>query len=140
MNREMKLWGGLLQECKDDIKNGKNLNCFVSSYLQQRSEAGYADLPGEGVTKDGWMTDLLLTYMAASPIEAGSDTTSNAMITCILMMLNHPHVLRRAREEIDAVVGDDRIPDFEDEEKLPYFTACVKESLRRRPPVIMGKF
>jgi hypothetical protein len=140
LHREMELWGGLLQECKDDIKNGRNSNCFVTCYLQRRSEAGYSDAPGKGVTADGWIRDMLLTYVAATPLEAGSDTTAITIETFILFMLSHPHILRRVREEMDAVVGDDRMPNFEDEGKLPYLAPCIMETLRRRPPVIMGMF
>jgi hypothetical protein len=134
----MELWGGLLEECKHDIKNGRNLNSFIASYILQRNEAGYHDAPGKGVTADGWMRDLLLAYVAATPLEAGSDTTSTVIQAFILFMLSHPHVLRRVREEMDSVIGDDRMPGFEDEEKLPYLVACIKETLRRRPPIIMG--
>ncbi|KAJ7771576.1 cytochrome P450 [Mycena metata] len=38
--------------------------------------------------------------------------------------------VKKAQAEIDAVVGQDRFPDFDDEASLPYVTACMKESLR----------
>uniref|UniRef100_A0A0W0FW70 Cytochrome P450 n=1 Tax=Moniliophthora roreri TaxID=221103 RepID=A0A0W0FW70_MONRR len=52
----------------------------------------------------------------------------------ILFMLWYPEVLKKAREEVDRVVGSDRLPTFEDEEQLPYVMACIKELLRCRPP------
>lgn len=55
------------------------------------------------------------------------------------MMLAHPEVLQKVRAEVDRVVGSDRMPSFEDEPNLPYLVACIKETLRRRPPSIMGK-
>lgn len=55
------------------------------------------------------------------------------------MMLAHPEVLQKVRAEVDRVVGSDRMPTFEDEPNLPYLVACIKETLRRRPPSIMGK-
>jgi cytochrome P450 len=61
------------------------------------------------------------------------------MQSFLMFMISHPHVLQKLREEIEAKVGDDRMPGFEDEGNLPYLVACIKETLRRRPPTIMGK-
>ena len=35
-------------------------------------------------------------------------------------MLFHPAAQRKAQQEIDAVVGQDRLPTFEDRASLPY--------------------
>jgi cytochrome P450 len=45
-------------------------------------------------------------------------------------MAMHPDIQRKAQAEIDAVVGQDRLPDFSDRAKLPYVNAIVKETLR----------
>ena len=45
------------------------------------------------------------------------------------MTLN-PDVLRRAQEEIDRVVGSERLPSFSDREDLPFINAVLKETLR----------
>lgn len=45
-------------------------------------------------------------------------------------MTLYPAVFKRAQEEIDRVVGDDRLPSFTDRNKLPYINAIVKETLR----------
>ncbi|KAL6304972.1 cytochrome P450 [Sparassis latifolia] len=135
---EMQLWGGLLNDDKNALRKGIARESFVNSYLRARGDAGHEDAPGCGVTEDGWMRDKLLAYTAATVLEAGSDTTASAMQSFVLFMLSHPHVLQRAREEIDRVVGPDRMPSFEDEEQLPYLIACIKETLRRRAPTIMG--
>ena len=47
----------------------------------------------------------------------------------VAMTLN-PHVQVRARAELDAVVGWDRLPDFSDRMALPYVNAIVKELFR----------
>jgi cytochrome P450 len=53
-------------------------------------------------------------------------------------MLLHPEVQERAHEELDRVIGDKRLPQFEDEAALPMVRAIVKETLRWRPPTVMG--
>jgi hypothetical protein len=54
------------------------------------------------------------------------------------MVLN-PEVLAKAQAEIDAVVGRERPPSFKDMADLPYIRAMVKETLRWRPVVPLGK-
>jgi cytochrome P450 len=48
-------------------------------------------------------------------------------------MMLHPEVQRKAREELDAVVGRSRLPDFSDKENLPYVFAIYKELIRWHP-------
>ncbi|KAL3580190.1 hypothetical protein D5086_018025 [Populus alba] len=50
-------------------------------------------------------------------------------------LVNHPAAFKKLREEIDSVVGTERLVDEEDIPNLPYFQACVKEAMRLNPPV-----
>lgn len=45
------------------------------------------------------------------------------------MVLN-PHVLQRAQEELDRVLGEGDLPTFDDRDKLPYVNALVHETMR----------
>ena len=45
-------------------------------------------------------------------------------------MILYPEVAQKARAEIDAVVGQDRLPSFADRERLPYINALVLEVMR----------
>lgn len=45
-------------------------------------------------------------------------------------MLHFPEVMHKAQAELDAVVGSDRMPEFEDKDSLPYINALVNETLR----------
>ena len=42
----------------------------------------------------------------------------------------YPDAQRAAQEELDRVVGPDRLPDFSDRENLPYVEAFYKECAR----------
>lgn len=55
------------------------------------------------------------------------------------MMVVHPEVQRKAQEEIDRVVGGDRLPTFADQSSLPYVGALVKEVFRCHPVAPLGK-
>ena len=48
-------------------------------------------------------------------IEAGSETTSQALNNIIVGLLSNPSVVDKAHEELDRVVGSDRTPTLEDE-------------------------
>jgi hypothetical protein len=68
-------------------------------------------------------------------MEGGSDTSSSIIIAFAQAMTRWPDVQKRAQQEIDAAVGEDRSPAWEDYEKLAYVAAIVKESMRWRPVV-----
>ncbi|KAJ7498243.1 cytochrome P450 [Mycena galericulata] len=61
---------------------------------------------------------------------AGADTTVSVFATFILGMLANPEAQKAAQREIDALIGDTRLPNFQDEPALPYVSAIVKEALR----------
>lgn len=71
-------------------------------------------------------------------IEAGSETTSSSLNSCILYLAANPQVQARANEEITRTIGDSRSPTFADEPQLPYIRAMVKEILRIRPVTTIG--
>ena len=54
-------------------------------------------------------------------------------------MALYPEVQKKAQAEIDAVVGPNRLPDFEDRPSLPYINAIVKESSRWHLVVPLGR-
>jgi len=58
--------------------------------------------------------------------------------TLTLAMVLYPDAFWKARSEIDAVVGQDRLPDFFDKESSPYTCAIVKEVLRWIPVTPLG--
>ncbi|KAH7887277.1 cytochrome P450 [Phlebopus sp. FC_14] len=74
-----------------------------------------------------------MAWLAGIMLGAGSETTSGSLLSFVLAMVLHPEVVRKAQAEIDAVVGRDRLPSYEDKEKLPYVRAILKETLRWRP-------
>ena len=60
------------------------------------------------------------------------------MACFFLAMTVFPDAQRKAQEEIDRVIGQNRLPSFEDRENLPYIDATVKEVLRWHPVAPMG--
>ena len=46
--------------------------------------------------------------------------------------------MRKAQEELDRVVGGERLPQLSDQEDLPYVSALIKELFRWTCPVPFG--
>ena len=68
------------------------------------------------------------------------------MNTFIYIMTTHSHIQARARAEVDAVIGHDRLATIEDWERLqrhdiemPYLDALTKEILRWGTVAPLGK-
>lgn len=70
--------------------------------------------------------------------EAGSDTTAASLNDFIAACLLHPEEARKAQEEIDSVIGLDRLPGFDDMAKIPYTMGFLQEVLRQRPITPVG--
>lgn len=51
----------------------------------------------------------------------------------ILAMIKYPEVQVKAQAELDAVLGRNQLPSYDDEDSLPYITAITKEVFRWQP-------
>lgn len=54
-------------------------------------------------------------------------------------MLLNPESQKKAHDELDNIVGRDRLPEFEDRPSLPYIEAMVMETLRWHPVIPFGE-
>lgn len=66
-------------------------------------------------------------YNLGTLFEAGAGTTASAMMSWMLCMVHFPKELKKLQTEVDNVVGDDRLPEFEDMINMPRVRAVVKE-------------
>ncbi|KAL0252995.1 hypothetical protein SLS55_008440 [Diplodia seriata] len=112
----MRLWEAL----KREVDKGEAPECFGKEfYLNDPMQNG--------------IDDLAAAYTCGGLVEAGSETTASSLNTFVLCMTLFPEARQRAQEEIDRVVGMERLPAWGDEVALPYTRALVKEVLRWRP-------
>ncbi|KAI9118344.1 hypothetical protein K1719_010676 [Acacia pycnantha] len=61
------------------------------------------------------------------------DNPSNAAEWALAEMMNQPEILEKATEELDKVVGKERLVEESDIPKLNYIKACLRESFRLHP-------
>ncbi|EIN10090.1 cytochrome P450, partial [Punctularia strigosozonata HHB-11173 SS5] len=119
------LYMKLLCECEERIRSGTQdgIPTFMDEVIKQQDELG--------------MTREMACYLGGTLIEGGSDTTSYSLQSLVLALTAFPEAQRKAQEEIDRVVGSDRMPNLSDFEMMPYLQALIKETHRFRPPATL---
>ena len=60
------------------------------------------------------------------------------MNSLFLALVLFPQVQTRAQAELDVAIGRDRLPTFDDRQRLPYIEALCKELLRWKLVAPMG--
>ncbi|KAJ7133369.1 cytochrome P450 [Mycena epipterygia] len=104
-----------LQETRAAMENGSAPNSVAASMITD------SDLDND-----------IIRSVTATMYFAGTETTVATFTNFCLAMLKYPEAQRKAQAEIDAVIGDHRLPDFGDEARLPFTSALVKEVGRWR--------
>ncbi|PWY84475.1 cytochrome protein [Aspergillus sclerotioniger CBS 115572] len=64
---------------------------------------------------------------------AGIYTTNMVLETFIETCTEHGEAVQKAQDELDSVIGTQRLPSFGDMDRLPYITAFISELVRWRP-------
>jgi hypothetical protein len=70
----------------------------------------------------------------------GDDTTSTNLRWILVHLANEPAILKRMQDEVDTVVGTDRLPSLDDEIKMPYTQAVILETFRRHTLLPLAMF
>ncbi|KAK9165855.1 hypothetical protein Scep_001046 [Stephania cephalantha] len=81
-----------------------------------------------------YYTEDILKGIISMMFTAGTDTTALTMEWAMSLLLNHPEVMAKAREEIDSKLQRKNILEESDLANLPYLTCIVNEALRLYPP------
>ena len=117
--------------------NGVATPSFVSCCLEnlvqsQDDKSGYEIIKDTaGVFFLGASVFVLRFDFFSRNTQAGSGSTSAAIYTIILALLQFPDVQAKAQQELDEIVGRDCLPDLCDEASLPYLSAVIKEAFRQ---------
>ncbi|KAL1753005.1 cytochrome P450 [Schizophyllum commune] len=102
------------------------------SFMKSLLEELQADDHDSGLTKER------VQGLCATAYAAGADTTLDTLTTFVFAIVNYPEVQERARAELHAVVGPDRLPEMEDRKDLPYIERIVQETFRFWPVSPLG--
>ncbi|RLL94183.1 hypothetical protein CFD26_102569 [Aspergillus turcosus] len=106
------------------------------SDVRQRTTKGEA-LPSfnhaiQEKLKQGWpgVSEIEGAEIGHHLLTGTTDTTASSLINWVAAMCLNPEAQKKAQEEIDRVVGPDRLPTDDDAERLPYTRQVIQESQR----------
>lgn len=122
--REVALFSGLVEDVRRNVEAGKAGPSFTQKWLENKEEYGISDLQA--------------AYVLGGLFSAAASTTASLAMSWVLLMVLNPQWLSKMQEELDRVVGPDRLPTFDDIPQLPMVRAVVKETARLRPVTAGG--
>ncbi|KAK7303835.1 hypothetical protein RJT34_14752 [Clitoria ternatea] len=85
-------------------------------------------------TQPDYYTDQIIKGMALAMLFGGTDSSTGTLEWSLSNLLNHPEALKKARDEVESVVGQERLLNESDIPKLPYLRKVILETLRLYPP------
>lgn len=112
------------------------LNDFVEKpydFVKQEMATGTAHHSLASSQLEGEVTveeEYDVKWLASAMYAGGADTTVSSIYAFFKAMLLYPDIQAKAQAEIDAVIGRDRLPRFEDRGHLPYVNALALEVTR----------
>lgn len=88
---------------------------------------------GEPLGREEMLNELMALFLA------GHETSANGLSWLMMLLDQHPEVVRKLQDEVDAVVGNELVS-FDHLMKLPYTRQVIDEALRLYPPAwIIGR-
>jgi C-22 sterol desaturase len=138
----MKWLTSAAEKSKRAIEAGAQVECLIDAWVKEVQDMN-ANLPeGKGNNSTKTKRDFSAREMAQAVLSflfASQDAMSSGIIYMFQHLADHPNVLAKIREEQLRVRGGDvHLPMSLDMlDQMPYLRACVKESLRVKPPVTM---
>ncbi len=120
--RALRLINGLLHErIEERRRSGQARNDLLGMLLALRDEEG-----GGALSEQEVFDQCMLSF------QAGHETSATALLWWSWLMARHPEAQQRAAEEIGQLQG--HAPTPEDQARLPWLTATLKEAMRLYPP------
>ncbi|XP_047453415.1 cytochrome P450 2F2-like [Mugil cephalus] len=103
---------------------------FLDCYLDELEKRG----------DDSTFSEDQLIMYALDLHFAGTDTTSNTLLTGFLYLMSYPDIQERCQQEIDHVLADKDRATFEDRHNMPYVQAVIHEVQRIANTVPLSVF
>ncbi|KAI0926476.1 hypothetical protein AcV7_005406 [Taiwanofungus camphoratus] len=122
------------RECKEKAIQARNLpfDTVLAEIVQGTARPSFVS---NSLTQLGSCPEIhLIKACAGTAYFAGTEAISISLSTFILAMVAYPDVQAKAQRELDDIVGKARLPNFDDQQSLPYVNAIIKEVLRWNPP------
>lgn len=123
----------------------KRFDVFLSDILEERKMNGrdggnkHTDLLGtlislmDDANGEEKLTETEIKALLLNMFTAGTDTSSSTIEWAIAELIRHPKVRAQVQQELDSVVGRDRLVTELDLPELTYLQAVIKEIFRLHP-------
>ncbi|BBN02674.1 protein MpCYP829A1 [Marchantia polymorpha subsp. ruderalis] len=126
----------------------EEFNKFLTGVIEEHKRNSAAG--GKGSRKEDFVDVLLSLHadedgntLSETQVKAflqdltlgGIDSSAAQMQWTLVELLRHPEVRHKVQQELDSVIGKDRMVEEADIVRLPYFRAMMKESFRLHPAV-----
>ncbi|CAE6495896.1 unnamed protein product [Rhizoctonia solani] len=115
---------------KQQMVNGTALPSALGSLL--------AGLANNGSVTDQKEEEDRIKWAIGSLYAGAIETTTSTILIFILAMIHNPDIQVKAQQELDTVVSNQRLPEMQDQDDLPYIGRVVKEVFRWRPVGPLG--
>nr|UPI11580.1 cytochrome P450 18A101 [Mythimna separata] len=125
----------LIDEHRETL-NVDNVRDLIDVYLIEIEKAKTEGRAGE--LFEGRDHELQLKQILGDLFSAGMETIKSSLLWMIVFMLRNPEAKKRVQEELDAIIGRERLPTVEDMPHLPYTEATIMETLRMSNIVPLG--
>lgn len=110
---------------KDQMAAGRHRPSFVSRIIEKQTTS-----TRQAVTQP---SEWDIKWAAMSIYGAGADSQVEVLRSFILGMVMFPEAQKKARDELDSVIGLGRLPAWEDRENLPIIWGVTQEAFRWSP-------
>ncbi|CAE6414823.1 unnamed protein product [Rhizoctonia solani] len=107
----------------ENAKKDEGAQIMVGSLRQEALKLGLSEQ-----LSDNYVKHILMTLVGA-----GRETTVNTLMMFLVAMVLFPEVQKKAQQELDSVIGNTRLPSFEDQAQLGYIERVIQETLRWNP-------
>ncbi|KAI5080356.1 hypothetical protein GOP47_0005835 [Adiantum capillus-veneris] len=137
--RRMKVVGAKVQQAMGEIIKQRRAERLSGLPAADRPHIDQQDLldvllAAASEEKEEQITDDNITAVIMDMYLGGTGTIAITAEWAMAELLRNPEVLKKAQDEIDMVVGRERLVEDEDvQEKLPYLRAVLKETFRLHP-------
>jgi 26-hydroxylase len=105
-----------------------NIRDLVDAYLLEIKNAKLNDTERE--LFEGRDHDEQIMQIMGDLFSAGMETIKSTLLWLMVFMLRNPDAKRRVQEELDAVIGRNRMPKYQDLKSLPNTESTILEVMR----------
>lgn len=112
-NRWYTFWSIFYDRIHQRYNDGIAQDCFLARFLAEPEIEGWSHIDSVGIVGE--------------VLSAGTETTITSLQWFFRAGIYFPDAFKLAQEEIDRVVGRNRVPDWADRPNLPYVEAFIQE-------------